>query len=150
VCRTTERDLGDGAPDLVALREAGARFCVGTDSHASSDPFEELRAVELDERVRREARQVAFDGAELLRIGSDEGYAAIGLHGLEREDRVVLDANDVSLEGAGGDADAVIFAGSGRAVRQVEVAGERIVAGGVPRGYEPARDEFRAAVARLG
>lgn len=150
VCRTTERDLGDGAPDLVSLRDAGARFCVGTDSHALSDPFEELRAVELDERVRREARQVAFDGAELLRIGSTEGYAAIGFDGLEREDRVVLDANDVALEGAGGDADAVIFAGSGRAVREVEVAEERIVDGGVPRGIDRAREAFRRTVARLG
>lgn len=149
VCRTTERDLGDGAPDLGALRDAGARFCVGTDSHASSDPFEELRAVELDERVRREARQVAFDGAELLRIGSAEGYASIGFDGREHEDRVVLDANDVSLEGAGADADAVIFAGSGRAVRQVEVAGERIVEDGVPRGFEDTRDAFRATLARL-
>jgi formiminoglutamate deiminase len=150
VCRTTERDLGDGAPDLVALREAGARFCVGTDSHASSDPFEELRAVELDERVRREARQVAFDGAELLRIGSAEGYASIGFDGAAHEDRVALDARDVSLEGSGADADAVIFAGSGRAVRQVEVAGERIVDDGIPRGFESARDAFRAAIARLG
>jgi len=35
-------------------------------------------------------------------------------------------------------------------VRQVEVAGARIVEHGIPRGFEDARDAFRAAVARLG
>lgn len=149
VCRTTERDLGDGSPDLVMLRDAGARFCVGTDSHASSDPFEELRAVELDERTRTEARQVAFDGGALLAIGSTEGYAAIGFDGAEIEDRVVLDAGDVSLSGTGLDADAVVFAGSGRAVRFVEVAGERVVNEGVPRGFEGARRAFLETLSRL-
>jgi formiminoglutamate deiminase len=147
VCRTTERDLGDGSPDIVALREAGARVCVGADSHASSDPFEELRAVELDERVRREARQVAFDGPELLRIGSTEGYAAIGFDGLEVEDRVTLDANDIALVGT--DDDAVVFGASGRAVRSVDVAGVRIVDEGVPRGWIEAREAFRSAIERL-
>ncbi|MCA9615250.1 MAG: formimidoylglutamate deiminase [Sandaracinus sp.] len=149
LCRTTERDLGDGSPDLIALRDAGVRFCVGTDSHASSDAFEELRAVELDERVRSEARQVAFDGEALLRIGSAEGYAAIGFD-LPSDDRVFVDANDASLVGAGDDADALVFAASGRAVRHVEVAGVRIVEDGVPRGLDEARAEFVRTLERLG
>ena len=37
VCRTTERDLGDGLCDAAAMLAAGAQLCTGTDSHASSE-----------------------------------------------------------------------------------------------------------------
>ena len=70
VCRTTERDLGDGAPDLTSLREHGAQICFGVDSHALSDPFVEARAAELDERTRVGARSVAMSGTDLLRASS--------------------------------------------------------------------------------
>lgn len=66
VCRTTERDLGDGAPDLTSLRSSGAQICFGVDSHALSDPFVEARAAELDERTRVGARAVAMSGSDLL------------------------------------------------------------------------------------
>lgn len=49
---TTERDLGDGHPDLAALRAAGVRFCTGIDSHVLTDPFEDMRGIELGERLR--------------------------------------------------------------------------------------------------
>ncbi|EYF00740.1 formimidoylglutamate deiminase [Chondromyces apiculatus] len=52
LCPTTERDLGDGLPDVTALRAAGVRLCTGVDSHVMSDPFEDMRAVELGERLR--------------------------------------------------------------------------------------------------
>ncbi|MCB0158946.1 MAG: formimidoylglutamate deiminase, partial [Caldilineaceae bacterium] len=50
LCRTTERDLGDGLPRTGELAAAGVRLCAGVDSHCAPDAFEELRAVELDER----------------------------------------------------------------------------------------------------
>ncbi|HEY8093467.1 MAG TPA: formimidoylglutamate deiminase, partial [Acidimicrobiales bacterium] len=50
-CPTTERDLGDGIGPAAALVGAGARLCLGSDSHAVIDLFEEARAVELDERL---------------------------------------------------------------------------------------------------
>ena len=56
ICATTERDLGDGIPDLTALRNTGARLCVGIDSHVMTDPFEELRALETLERLRTQRR----------------------------------------------------------------------------------------------
>ena len=56
ICPTTERDLGDGIPDLAALRNSGARLCVGIDSHVITDPFEELRALETLERLRTQRR----------------------------------------------------------------------------------------------
>ena len=51
ICPTTERELADGIGPTAALRDAGVELCVGSDSHAVIDPFEETRAVELDERL---------------------------------------------------------------------------------------------------
>ncbi|MCA9600847.1 MAG: formimidoylglutamate deiminase, partial [Myxococcales bacterium] len=125
ICRTTERDLGDGAPDIRALRDAGARFCVGVDSHASSDPFEELRAVELDERTRTESRLAGLDAGALLSAAAADGYASIGWAGAADEDEVRLRADDPALVGASPSMlhEAVIFGATPRAVAEVRVGG---------------------------
>lgn len=151
LCRTTERDLGDGLPHVAALRAAGSRLCTGADSHASSDPFEEARAIELDERTRAEARHVAADATELLTALGSDGYAAIGWEGAERDDAVHLDALDPALVGAdpAGLDDAVIWAAGPRAVREVRVAGRMIVEGGRHIIEDEARSGFLRALARL-
>ncbi len=51
MCPTTERDLADGIGPTAAFRDAGVAMCLGSDSHAVIDLFEEARAVELDERL---------------------------------------------------------------------------------------------------
>jgi formimidoylglutamate deiminase len=56
LCPTTERDLGDGLPDLGSLARAGARLCTGVDSHVLVDPIEDLRALETHERLRTRSR----------------------------------------------------------------------------------------------
>jgi formiminoglutamate deiminase len=83
VCATTERDLGDGLPDLGALRAAGARLCTGVDSHIVVDPIEDLRSLETHERLRARTR-VTFRPAkgtpaeQLWREGSIVGAKACG------------------------------------------------------------------------
>src|SRR5690606_17667366 len=59
LCPTTERDLGDGLPDVGALQRAGVGLCVGVDSHVLTSPLEDLRGVELGERLRT-GRRVAL------------------------------------------------------------------------------------------
>ncbi len=129
VCRSTERDLGDGLPDVTGLVGAGARLCVGVDSHASSDAFDELRAVELDERTRTEAR-TRLDATRLLVAGTRDGAEAIGFGALD--DEVELDANDPALAGSEDiDADdVVVFVATPRAVRRVRIGGNEVVAEG--------------------
>lgn len=56
LCPTTERDLGDGLPDLAALRAHDVKLCVGIDSHVVTDPFEDMRGLENHERLRTRAR----------------------------------------------------------------------------------------------
>jgi formiminoglutamate deiminase len=86
VCATTERDLGDGLPDLGSLRAAGVRLCIGGDSHVVIDPIDDLRSLETHERLRTRARVTFLPSAgtpaeELWRSGSLEGAAACGFDG---------------------------------------------------------------------
>ncbi len=117
ICATTERDLGDGLPDLGALRAAGARLCTGIDSHVLTDPFDDLRSLETHERLRTEAR-VTFEPPEgrtpaeqLWREGSHEGAVACGFD--DAGARVLLDADHPTLRLVDAEhvLDAVVFSG---------------------------------------
>src|SRR5205823_13465732 len=76
-CPTTERELADGLGPAGPLAEAGSPLCLGSDSHAVIDLFEEARAVELDERLQSRARG-HHSGQALLRAATVEGAAALG------------------------------------------------------------------------
>ncbi len=144
VCRTTERDLGDGHCDARALREAGARFCTGIDSHALCDPFEEARAIELDQRTADQGRMRAANATQLLAAATAEGYESLGMFKTCEKDEVRLRADDAALVGAT-DAhldDVVIFGASPRAVDSVCVGGTQIVQQGQHRDYQAIRERY--------
>ena len=152
LCRTTERDLGDGLPRTADLLSAGVRLCVGVDSHAVSDTFEELRAVELDERSRTERRHAAAEAAELLRMGGEWGYSALSMGEAWAEDQIILNPNDPALVGLGEEwaDEATIFAASPRAVQEVWVASQRIVAEGKHLQQEVAQEGYGRTLKKLG
>lgn len=136
VCATTERDLADGIGPIPALRDAGARLCLGSDSHAVIDPFEEARAIELDERLGS-LRRGTFTGDDLLAMMTTGGASALGLptQGITvgaPADFVEIDTSLVRLAGHDRDAviDALVYAAAPGDVRTVVVAGvERVRAG---------------------
>lgn len=104
--------------------------------------------MELDERTRLEARHVFADGTTLLRCGSAEGYAALGLVG--DGDAVHLDGDDWSLAGSTEPLDdAVVFGASGRAVAEVTVGGRRIVEDGRVRDAETIRQRYESTRRQL-
>ncbi|HRV92672.1 MAG TPA: formimidoylglutamate deiminase [Anaerolineae bacterium] len=152
LCRTTERDLGDGLPETAALVQAGAKLCVGVDSHAGSDAFEEVRAVELDDRSRAEARHVAAEAPELLWLATAGGYQASGLGAVWAEDTVALKADDPSIAAAPDEflVDGVIFGATPRAVDEVVVNGQTIVRDGVHVRYPEIYQSYQATLKRLG
>lgn len=128
LCPTTERDLGDGIGPGRALAEAGARLTVGSDSHAVVDLLEELRAVEMHERLaRRERGHLTADA--LLVAGTSEGHAALGhddvgrLEVGARADLVTLDTASPRTAGTGADAATAVFAATAADVRHVVVDG---------------------------
>jgi formiminoglutamate deiminase len=134
-CPTTERDLGDGIGPSRALHDAGARLTLGSDSHAVVDLFEEMRAVELDERLATHQRG-HWTAAELLTAATTDGHASLGWTHAgsiavgQRADLVVLDPASPRTAGTGRDENSVVFAAVAEDVRRVMVDGRWVVEDG--------------------
>ena len=79
-CPTTERDLGDGIGPSRELLAAGSPLSLGSDSHAVIDLFEEMRALEMNERLATQARG-HWSGIELVEAATRHdslGWADVG------------------------------------------------------------------------
>lgn len=76
-CPTTERELADGIGPSVALRQAGARLTLGSDSNTVIDMFEEARAVEMNERLASGVRG-SWSASELGEAATVTGYESLG------------------------------------------------------------------------
>ncbi|MFM1989833.1 MAG: hypothetical protein RJA99_2790 [Pseudomonadota bacterium] len=61
VCTTTEANLGDGFFPIEDWFAAGGRLSVGSDSNVGTDAAEELRWLEYQARLRRQARAVLVE-----------------------------------------------------------------------------------------
>ncbi|MBK9261854.1 MAG: formimidoylglutamate deiminase [Polyangiaceae bacterium] len=123
LCPTTERDLGDGLPNVTALRDAGVRLCAGVDSHVMTDPLEDLRAIDLGERLRTGKRLVVradkrTPAEELLHMGTVLGAEACGFSDPGGFVEVDLDAPELALVRKDQLLDAIIYSGSTRIFRQ--------------------------------
>jgi 5-methylthioadenosine/S-adenosylhomocysteine deaminase len=80
-CPRSNGFLGCGVAPLGALREAGIRVCIATDSPASApsfDMFEEMRAAIVGARAR-ESRPDALSAAAALELATLGGAQALGL-----------------------------------------------------------------------
>jgi len=137
ICPTTERDLADGIGPTIALRDAGCRLTLGSDSHAVIDPLEEARAIELDERLASQQRG-RHDATALLRMATEHGHASLGwpdagcIEPGYRADLTTVALDSVRTAGASID-DAVagvVFAATASDLRHVVVGGRVVVRDG--------------------
>ena len=132
-CPTTERDLGDGIGDAAGLIEAGARLTLGSDSHAVVDPFEEMRAVELDQRLASRSRG-HLRASDLLRAGSATGHASLGFADAGKiatgqwADLVTVALDSPRTAGTGATEESVVFAAGAADVRHVVASGRAVLA----------------------
>ncbi|HEY6686631.1 MAG TPA: formimidoylglutamate deiminase, partial [Propionibacteriaceae bacterium] len=132
-CPTTERDLADGIGPARRLAEAGSPLTIGSDQQAVIDPFEELRGVELHERLATGQRG-RFTPAELIKIGSESGYHSLGWPDGGRiadgalADFVVVRSDSVRTTGV--HPDQIAYAATAADIDQVVVAGHTIVRDG--------------------
>jgi formiminoglutamate deiminase len=136
LCPSTERDLADGIGPAGALAAAGSPLCLGSDSNAVVDLFEEARAVELDERLasgrrgthRPDDLLAAATGAGMAALGWDAGRLAPG----RLADLVTVGLDSVRLAGTrpAEAVDQLVFAATAADVTSVVVGGRQIVRDG--------------------
>ncbi len=127
-------------PDGGGSAEPASPMCVGTDSHAVIDPFEEVAAIELDERLVS-LRRGTHQPGELLAAATTTGYRSLGWHdGGRITVGALADLTSVELTSprlAGIDPDhaaaAVVFAATAGDVHHVVVGGRVVVADGMHR-----------------
>lgn len=128
VCPTTELDLGDG---FFPGADFAGRVSIGTDSHASVDPWLEARLWDGVSRARAGRRGVHGGAARVLDAGGPAGRRCLGLSDADVEigapaDLVAIDVSGPRLAGAPV-AEAVAFAATAGDVTDVFVGGRRIV-----------------------
>ena len=132
-CPRSNGALGCGVAPLDALRAAGARVGVGTDSPASApsfDFFEELRSVVLSARARAQ-RPSVLSAAETLELGTLGGARALALEDEigslvagKRADLAVVSLAGSPYSPVEDPAGAIVFGGSPERVLATYVDGE--------------------------
>ena len=132
-CPTTERDLADGIGPARRLADAGARVVLGSDQHAVVDPFEEVRGLEMHERLTSLERG-RFTTDELQAAATADGYRSLGWPegGVLAEGRLA-DLVAVRLDSprtAGSDPEQVLLSATAADVTDVVVGGAPVVIGG--------------------
>ena len=125
LCPTTERDLADGLGRGADLRAAGSRICLGSDSHAVVDLFEEMRGVEMHDRLRTGVRG-HWSAPALLDAATSHGFDSLGL---EQRGVVALDPSSPRTAGAGNDVHAAVYAATSADVTSVVIDGREVFDG---------------------
>jgi len=148
LCPTTEANLGDGLFALKDFLAADGVIGIGSDSHISVSPVEELRWLEYGQRLATRHRNIAVTESsnsvgetlwgDALFGGTQACGASIGaLEGADdalpgsggRADLLVLDHESPSLAGRGTEniVDTFLFAGNTNLVQHVMVNGDWVV-----------------------
>ncbi|MFT3663982.1 formimidoylglutamate deiminase [Piscinibacter sp.] len=151
LCPSTEANLGDGLFDLPAWTGA---WGIGSDSHASVDAAEELRLLEYGQRLARRQRNVGLAermwNTAVAGGAQAAGRAVAGLAPGQQADFVRLaDAMLDDLAPAERLASHLFASHRRDAVRDVWVAGRRVVQAGRHAAAPAAERGFLAARGRL-
>ncbi len=162
LCPSTEANLGDGLFPLHDFLVHGGRIAIGSDSHVSINPFEELRWLEYGQRLATQSRNVvslrdSHVGSELFLRALEGGVAASGQEeaGIKEgaaADFVALSDDDPMFAGHGDDSrlDALVFSGYPLPVERVMVDGKWCVVDAMHVQRDCARDAYAAAIAKIG
>ncbi|SCK49516.1 formiminoglutamate deiminase [Streptomyces sp. WMMB 714] len=157
MCPTTERDLADGIGPAPRLERAGATLSLGSDSHAVVDLLEEMRAMELNERLRARTRG-HWTAAQLLRAATEQGHEALGWPESGRlEAGMLADFTTVALDSvrtagaiARTAAETAVFAATAADVRHTVVGGRHIVRDGSHTAVPDVPRALAEAIGALG
>jgi len=161
LCPSTEANLGDGLFPLQPWLAQGGTIAIGSDSHISINPFEELRWLEYGQRLVARERNIAairrtHTGRSLFEDSVTGGAQACGsgsgtLRTGELADLVVLDDKSPMLVGHDKESflDALVFSGFTLPIDRVMVNGEWHVVEGRHVAEQWASSEFANVVREL-
>lgn len=162
LCPTTEANLGDGLFPLEPYLAAGGRFGVGSDSHISQSPVEELRWLEYGQRLLHQRRNVAASAGQrnvgdflwqgALQGGAQAAGRAVGALAVgKRADLLVLDSDHPNMDGvAPQDAlGSFVFCGNDNLVQHVMVGGQWVVRDKRHAAQQAITERFKRTVAEL-
>jgi formimidoylglutamate deiminase len=162
LCPTTEANLGDGLFPLAPYLAAGGRFGIGSDSHVSQSPVEELRWLEYGQRLGQQRRNIAASSAQrdvgtylwqgALQGGAQAAGRRVGqLASGNRADLLVLDCSHPNLDGVEAQdvLGRLVFCGNDNLVRDVLAGGRWVVQGGRHMAQDAIAGRFRQAVRQL-
>ncbi len=162
LCPSTEANLGDGLFPLHHYLSNEGRIAIGSDSHISINPFEELRWLEYGQRLASQSRNVvslrhSHVGRELFLRALEGGAAASGQEtvGIDKgapADFIVLCDDDPMLAGHDDASrlDALVFSGYPLPVERVMVNGTWCVVDAMHVDRERSRAEYAETLAKLG
>jgi len=121
LCPTTERDLGDGLPDLGLLIAENVRLCLGVDGYAMCDPFEEMRGAILGERLRTGRRFGPWPcpAERLWKCASETGAHALGFDDAGGYLEIRKDTAALDLVAEEHRLDALVFSGSACVIERI-------------------------------
>lgn len=162
LCPTTEANLGDGIFPATSFMGEGGAIAIGSDSHITVSPAEDLRMLEYSQRLRDRTRNALAGGPgqstgrtlydAALKGGARSMRQPVGaLAPGMRCDVTVLDDDHPLLAGRSEDAalDTWIFSGGTALVRDVIVGGAHVVKDRHHIHEETIARNFRAALRRL-
>jgi formimidoylglutamate deiminase len=162
LCPTTEANLGDGFFNAIGYLKAGGNWAIGSDSHISIDPVEELRWLEYGQRLVTRNRNLLVStatpnsGRSLLDGALHGGAQACGrkigrIEAGYRADFLALDAQHPRLYGRRQDdlIDSWIFSGNANLVKSVFVGGRKIIDQGRHPDEETISHNFRRTLDEL-
>ncbi|HWU74891.1 MAG TPA: formimidoylglutamate deiminase [Rhodanobacter sp.] len=162
LCPTTEANLGDGLFPLAAYLDAGGVLGIGSDSHISVSPVEELRWLEYGQRLQTRHRNIAARhaggsvGETLWRAALAGGTSASGrppggLGTGMRADLIVLDEASALLASRDETSvlDSFLFSGNTPLIRDVMVGGQWVVRDALHRDEPRILARYRKVVEQL-
>jgi formimidoylglutamate deiminase len=143
LCPLTEATMGDGYFPLIEYQLAGGAWGIGTDSHYSTSPAEELRILECGKRLQLQRRNVIAEPSSGIAAHSGRRLFDLALSGGERAsahgggviapghraDLVMLDPNSPVLlaHGPATAFDAWVLSATDNPVRDVMIGGKWVL-----------------------
>ena len=157
LCPGTEANLGDGIFRLKDFARHSAQWSIGTDSHISLNPLEDLRWLDYTQRLSSHKRNTFADGASVLLNNTFfAGKSAMGLSAQnffeqgKPFDAVVYDADSPLLSAAGLEhlLPTLIYTADATAVLGTILDGDWITRNGRHNDQEDIFEDFRKVMKR--